>query len=110
MELGGECEGHCLLGAGRDLNRVFLRGKIAHDLRLAVGFQEERAANDVHANGLGFVVGDGQTRLGGMTVDQLDAKDLTLGERGRDLDIQVWCLGLGNFLDVLNLSARGSVN
>lgn len=77
---------------------------------MAIGFLEERATNDAHANGLGLVVGDGQTRLGGMTVDQLDAEDLRLGERGGDLDVQVRCLGLGNLLDVLNLSTRGSVN
>ena len=45
-----------------------------------------------------------------MAVDELDAKDLRLGERGRDLDIQVRCLGLGYFLDLLSLSTRGSVN
>jgi hypothetical protein len=110
VELGREGVRNGLLSAGGDLNRVLLRGEIAHDLGLAIGLLEERAADNAHANGLGLVVGDGQTRLGGVAVDQLDAEDLALGERSRDLDVQVRRLGLGNFLDVLNLCTRGSVN
>lgn len=110
VELGGEGVGHSLLSAGGDLNRVLLRGEVAHDLRLAIGLLEKRATNDAYANGLGLIVGDGQTRLGDMAVDHLDTKDLALRERGRDLDVQVRCLGLRDFLDILNLRTRGSVN
>lgn len=110
VELGREGVWDGLLSAGGNLDGVLLRGEVAHDLRLAIGLLEKRATNDADANGLGLVVGDGQTRLGGMAVDQLDSKDLALGERCRDLDVQVWCLGLGNFLDILNLRTRGSAN
>ena len=82
VQLGGESVGHGLLCASRDLDRVLLRGEVAHDLRLSVDLLEKRATNDVHTDRLGLVVGDGQTSFSGMTVDELDAEDLRLGERG----------------------------
>lgn len=110
VKVGGESVGHGLLGPSRDLNGVLLRSKVAHNLGLAIDFLRERATNNAHTNWLGLVVGDGQTGLGGMTVNQLDAEDLRLRERGRYLDIQVRCLDFGDFFHVLNLSARGSAN
>lgn len=76
MQVGGEGVGDSLLGTGGDLDGVFLGGEVAHNLGLAIGLLEQRAADDVHTNGLGLVVGDGQTSFGSMTVDELDTKDL----------------------------------
>lgn len=80
VHLGGEGVGHSLLCTSRDLDRVLLRSKVAQDLELAIDLLEQRATDNVHANGLRLVVGDGQAGLSGMAVNELDAKDLRLGE------------------------------
>lgn len=80
VHLGGEGVGHGLLCAGRNLDGVLLRGKVAQDLKLAIDLLEQRATDNVHANGLRLVVGDGQAGLSGMAIDELDAEDLRLGE------------------------------
>jgi hypothetical protein len=80
VHLGGEGVGYSLLCTSRDLDRVLLRSKVAQDLELAIDLLEQRATDDVHANGLRLIVGDGQAGLSGMAVDELDAEDLRLGE------------------------------
>ena len=82
VQLGGESIRHGLLCASGDLNGVLLGSEVADNLRLAVGLLKKGATNDAHTNGLGFGVGDGQTSFGGMTVDELDAENLRLRERG----------------------------
>ena len=80
VHLGREGVGHSLLCASRDLDRVLLRSKVAQNLELAIDLLEQRATDDVHANGLWLIVGDGQAGLSGMAIDELDAEDLRLGE------------------------------
>lgn len=110
MELLGEGVGNGLLLARGDLDRVLLGGQVAHNLVLASSLLGEGAANQADANCLGLVVADGQASFGGMAVDELDAKDLSLGERDRDLDVQVRRLGLlDGLLDTLSLR-RGLAN
>ena len=80
VHLGGEGVGHGLLCTGRDLDRVLLRSEVAQNLKLAIDLLEQRATHNVHANGLGLIVGDGQAGLSGMTIDKLNAEDLRLGK------------------------------
>ena len=80
MHLGGEGVGHGLLCTGRDLDRVLLRSKVAQNLKLAIDLLEQRATDNVHANGLRLIVGDGQAGLSGMAIDELYTKDLRLGK------------------------------
>lgn len=94
VELGGEAVGNCLLCTGGDLDGVLLGGEVANDTGLSILLQGQRSANNGDANGRGLVVVDGQASFGGMAVDELDAKDLRLGERDRDLDVQVGRLRL----------------
>jgi hypothetical protein len=94
VHVGGEGVGNGLLCTSRDLDRVLLRGEIADDTRLSSLLQRQRTANNGHAYGGGFTVGDGQAGFGGMAVDKLDAEDFRLREGDRDLDVQVGRLGL----------------
>jgi hypothetical protein len=101
VQVGGEGIRDGLLRTSRDLDRVLLRSEVANDARLSRLLQRERTANNRHAYGGGFTVGDGQAGFGGMAVDELDAEDFRLREGDGDLDVQIGSLGL--LCDLFNL-------
>ena len=94
---------NCLVGASRNLDRVALAGEVAKDLGLSCNFLDQRATDNGDADRSGLIVDHGQTRLRGLAVDELDAKDLRLGEGHGDGDIEVGSLRL---VDCLLLSLR----
>jgi hypothetical protein len=89
MHVGGEGVGHRLLCASWNLDGVLLCGEVADDTRLSGLLEGKRSADDGDANGERLIVGDGKTSFGGMAIDELDAKDLRLGEGDGDLDVQI---------------------
>jgi hypothetical protein len=104
VQVGAEGVGHRLLRAGGDLDRVLLGSQVADNLSLAIDLVSQRAANKADANWQGLAVADGEASLGSMAVDELDAEDLGLRERDRDLDIEVGRLRLLRcLLDALSL-------
>jgi hypothetical protein len=100
VHLGREGVGEGLLLAGGDADAVFLGGEVLEDLGL-VGLGGERAADDQDLDGLGLLVVDIEDGAGGVAVDELDAKDLCLGEGGGDVDVEVGCLLLEGVFDGL---------
>jgi hypothetical protein len=100
VHLGREGVGEGLLLAGGDADAVFLGGEVLEDLGL-VGLGGERAADDQDLDGLGLLVVDIEDGAGGVPVDELDAKDLCLGEGGGDVDVEVGCLLLEGVFDGL---------
>ena len=94
MHLCREAVGNCLVGASGNLNGVALAGEIAKDLRLSCNFLDQRATDNGDANRSGLIVDHGQTRLGGLAVDELDAEDLRLRERDGDGDVEIGSLRL----------------
>lgn len=80
MHVESEAVRNSLLGASGNLDRVALRSKVADDLGFTGDLRDERAANNGNANRCRLIVGDGKTRLGGMAVDELHAKNLRLGK------------------------------
>jgi hypothetical protein len=104
VQLGGEGVGNSLLLACGDLDRVFLGSQVADNLGLASDFVGQRAGNETEADWLGLVVADGEASLRGMTIDELNTKDLGLGEGDGNLDVKVGRLGiLDGLLDRLSL-------
>jgi hypothetical protein len=104
VQLGGEGVGNSLLLARGDLDRVFLGSQVANNLGLASSFVGQRAGNETQANWLGLVVADGEASLRGMTIDELNTKDLSLGEGDGNLDVKVGRLGvLDGLFDCLSL-------
>jgi hypothetical protein len=109
VHVGGEGVGNCLFGTGGNLNRVLVRGKVLEDLRLAIDLLDQRTTDNGDANGGWLLIVDGETCLGGVAVDKLDAEDLRLRERDGYGDVEVWRLRLlYDFLDLLDLSTRVS--
>jgi hypothetical protein len=94
VHVGGEGVRDGLLGASWDLDGVLLRSEVADDTRLSGLLQRKRSADDGDTDGERLIVGDGQTSFGGMAIDELNAKDLILGEGDGDLDIQIGRLRL----------------
>ena len=100
VHLGREGVGEGLLLAGGDADAELLGGEVPEDLGL-VGLGGERAADDQDLDGLGLLVVDIEDGAGGVPVDELDAKDLCLGEGGGDVDVEVGCLLLEGVFDGL---------
>jgi hypothetical protein len=107
VHLGREAVRQRLLLAAGDRQSVALAGEVAQDLRLVASILDQRAADEVDGDGLGLLVGDGQTSLGRMAVDQLDAEDLRLREAGRDGHLQIGRLGLvvDDSVDIFDLGS-----
>lgn len=98
VHLGAEAVVDSLRLAGGDLNRVALGSQVAQHLGLVAAIEDQRPANNGHADGLGLLVGDVEHSLGSMAVDELDTEDLGLREFGLDRDLQVGRLGLSGSL------------
>lgn len=107
VHLGGEAVGQGLLLAAGDLQAIARAGEVTEDLSLSARLLDERTTNNGDRDGLGLLVVNGKTGLGGVAVDQLDAKDLGLREAGGDSDLQVGRLGiLDDFFDILDLEKQ----
>lgn len=63
--------------------------------------RQEGAADDEDADGLGLGVVDVEDCAGWVAVDELDAKDLGVGEGGLDVDLQVGRLKLAGVFDIV---------
>jgi hypothetical protein len=99
VHLGRERVGEGFLLACGDAHAVFLGGEVLEDLGL-IGLGGERAADNQDLDGLGLLVVDIENGAGGVSVDELNAKDLCLRERGGDFDIEVGCLLVARVLDL----------
>ena len=81
MHLSGEAVADCLLLASGNLNGITSSSQVADNLRLV--FSVSKATPDkVHRDRIRLIVGDGDQRLGRVTVDKLDTEDLGSRERG----------------------------
>lgn len=69
-----------LLLPSRNLDAVLGGGQVANNAALLVVKIPQRAANKVDRNRRRLPVGDGDQRLGGLAIDELDAENL----RGRE--------------------------
>jgi hypothetical protein len=104
VHIGTETIRDSLLCAGGDLNVELLCSQVAQNLCIGGGILHQRTTNDRNTDWLWLVVGDGQDSLGGMSVDELHTEDLSLWERGGDLDIVVGRLRrFYNLFDVFDL-------
>lgn len=99
VHLGGEGVRDGFGLAGGDLGGVAGSGQVAQDDRLRT-ILNQGAANDRDTDGLRLLVGDGEDSLSLVAIDQLDAEDLGLRERGADGDFDVGSLAL--LIHVLN--------
>ena len=83
--------------------RVHFCREAVRNCLVGANFLDQRATDNGDADRSGLIVDHGQTRLRGLAVDELDAKDLRLGEGHGDGDIEVGSLRL---VDCLLLSLR----
>jgi hypothetical protein len=90
VHVGSEAVGGSLLLAGRDQEVVLGDGQVVDGLGA-----HERATDEAKVNRSRLMVGDGQDSVGRVAIDKLDTKDLRVGERYRDIDVQ-----LGGLLDI----------
>lgn len=82
VHLGGEAIADCLLLASGNLDSITGSRQVADDLGLVIGVPKA-TADEVHRDRVRLIVGDGDQRLGRVTVDKLDTEDL--GSRERSL-------------------------
>jgi hypothetical protein len=106
VHLGRERVGESLVLAGGDGDAIALGGQVAQDggdLRCArnIDGSGKRAADNQDLDGLGLLVVDIENGAGRAAVDELDAKDLCVRERGLDVDVDVGRLLLARVLNVL---------
>ncbi len=91
VHVGLETVGKSLLLACRDLDGVLLGGEIANNTR--AGRVEVRspqtASHKLDGDGFGLLVAEGDDGIRGLSIDQLDAEDLSFGEGSGHSDIQV---------------------
>ena len=99
VHVGGEGVGQCLLRARRNLGVVAGGSEVAN---VPTWFPErpKTASNEIDADGVLFLVGEGQESFGRVAIDELHAKDLGGRERSRDRDCQLGDLDL--LLSILN--------
>lgn len=98
MHLRREVVREALALAARDLRAISRGGEVAHHDRRAGSTgntfrRREGAADDRELDGLSLEVLDSDESLSRTPVDELDAEDLALRERGADSDLQSWGLG-----------------
>jgi hypothetical protein len=82
VHVGLEAVRKSLLFTGRDLNRELLCGEIAHNAR-SLGIEiggPKTPSNELHSDGFGLLVGEGDQGVGRLPIDELDAKDLSIWE------------------------------
>lgn len=106
VHLGREGVSEGLLLTGGDGDAIALGGQVAQDggdLRRAgdIDGGGEGAADNEDLDGFGFLVVDIEDGAGGVAIDELDAEDLCLRERGGDVDIDVGSGLLAGILDLL---------
>lgn len=77
-------------------------GGVCWSLRAKLLGSHELATDEGNLNGLVFIVGDINDSLSRSAVDQLDAEDVGLGERGNDLSIQLRFRSVGDGLIISN--------
>ena len=107
VHLRREAVGNRLVGASGDLDGVALASEVTKDLRFSLDLLDQRATDNGDADGGWLIVDHGQTRLGGLAVDELDAEDLRLGERDGNGDVEVGRLRLVYcLLHLLSLETR----
>lgn len=82
VHLGGEAIADCLLLASGNLNSITSSRQVADNLGLVTRVPKA-TADEVHRDRVRLIVGDGDQRLGRVTVDKLDTEDL--GSRERSL-------------------------
>jgi len=87
VHVGGEAERQALLLARRDFNGILVGCQVANNARRRsrVGCPQT-ATNELDGYGVRLFIGKGQNRLGLLAIDQLDAKDLSIGEASFDSD------------------------
>lgn len=91
VHLGREAVGQRLLLAGGDGQVVAGRAEVAENDRRVwstwhTDGRHQRTTDQNQGNWLGLEVGDAENGLGCVAIDELDAKDLAVGERCRDGD------------------------
>lgn len=82
VHLGGEAIADCLLLASGNLNSITSSRQVADNLGLVTRVPKA-TADEVHRDRVRLIIGDGDQRLGRVTVDKLDTEDL--GSRERSL-------------------------
>jgi hypothetical protein len=85
VHLGREAVADSLLRASGDLDGVASSSQVADNGGLVIDVAKT-TSNEVHRDGIRLIVGNGDQRLGRVTIDKLDAEDLGSRERclGRD--------------------------
>lgn len=81
MHLRGEAVADCLLLTRGNLDSITSSSQVADNLGLVIGVPKA-TADKVHRDRVRLIVGDGDQRLGRVTVDKLDTEDLGSRERG----------------------------
>lgn len=87
MHLGGEAVADCLLLASGNFDSITSSSQVADNLGLIIGVPKA-TADKVHRDRVRLIIGDGDQRLGRVTVDKLDTEDLGSRERGLGRDSQ----------------------
>ena len=88
MHVGLEAVWQALLFAGRYFDSILLRGQISDNTspRWIEVWCPEAASNELDSDWFGFLIAEGNDRIGRLAIDKLDAKDLCVRERCRYLD------------------------
>lgn len=99
VHLGGEAVADGLLLTSRNLNGIASSGQVTDNLALVLDIPKT-TSDEVHGNGVGLIVGNGDQRLGRVTIDELDAEDLGSRERclGGDSQRASVCFSILNIL------------
>lgn len=103
VHLSGEAVADCLLLASGNFDSITSSSQVADDLGLIIGFPKA-TADKVHRDRVRLIIGDGDQRLGRVTVDKLDTEDLGSRERGLSRDSQSGnlCFSILSILQVQN--------
>ena len=103
VHLGGEAIADCLLLASGNFDSITSSSQVADNLGLIIGFPKA-TADKVHRDRVRLIIGDGDQRLGRVTVDKLDTEDLGSRERGLGRDSQSGnpCFSILSILQVQN--------
>lgn len=110
VHLGREAVGDGLLRSSGNLDAIASGSQVANNLAVLLEIPEA-ASEEVHSDGVGLVVRDGDERFGRTTIDELNAKDLRGGERSLSRDSKVGNLSLRDSLSILmKMKSIKSVN
>lgn len=98
VHLSGEAVADALLGIGGDLDAITGSGQVTDCLAFLL-LSPQATADEVHGDWVGLIVGDSNNRLGRVTIDELDAKDL----RRREGSLSRNSVRLGFFRGLLSI-------